>query len=158
MGKVIFDYFTALGSSRVRVRVSGLLVQNNSLLLIAHKKRGEVYWLLPGGGVKYGESLLEALEREFCEELGIDIDVQNLMFVCDSIDPRGGKHILNVTFRCTSRHGDYRLGREKRLYDYGFFNAQDISEKTLYPPVNRTLMAILNNEESELYLGSLWLL
>ena len=154
---MIFDYFANRVSSKVRVRVSGLLVQNDTLLLIAHKKSGEIYWLLPGGGVKYGESLVKALEREFCEELGIDIDVHNLLFICDSIDPQGRRHILNITFRCTSRHGQYHLGKEKRLHDYGFFNEQEISGKTLYPPINSTLISILNNQESSLYLGSLWL-
>jgi ADP-ribose pyrophosphatase YjhB (NUDIX family) len=44
----------------VRVRVGGILITNDGILLIAHKKDNNVYWLLPGGGVDYGESLSEA--------------------------------------------------------------------------------------------------
>lgn len=40
-----------------RVRVAGVLVEEGKLLLIAHKKKKNIYWLLPGGGVDYGESL-----------------------------------------------------------------------------------------------------
>jgi len=154
---LLFDFFINHGSRRVRVRVSGLLIEHDALLLIAHKKRGKVYWLLPGGGMNYGESMTRALEREFREELGVTVNVHDPMFIGDSIDPRGRRHILNVTFRCTYREGEYLLGRDRRLYDFGFFKKEEIPDKLLYPPINSTLVSILNNKKSELYLGSLWL-
>jgi 8-oxo-dGTP diphosphatase len=157
MGTLLFDICNPNGSARVRVRVSGLLVEHDTLLLIAHKKRRSIYWLLPGGGVKYGESMTSALEREFREELGITINVHDLLFICDSIGPRGGRHIINVTFRCSYRDGEYHLGRERRLYDFGFFGRDEISGKRLYPPINATLVSILNKKKSELYLGRLWM-
>ena len=48
----------------IRVRVAGIIVEDARVLLIAHKKNDKVYWLLPGGGVDFGESLPDAgLER-----------------------------------------------------------------------------------------------
>jgi len=38
----------------IRVRVAGVIVHDNRILLIAHKKKGEEYWLPPGGGIDYG--------------------------------------------------------------------------------------------------------
>jgi 8-oxo-dGTP diphosphatase len=147
-----FDIF----NRGVRIRVSGILVRDNTLLLIAHKKRGEIYWLLPGGGIEYGESLSQALRREFREELGIGIDVNEIAVVCDSIEPRGKRHILNIIFRCGYRNGDYRLGRDRRLHDYGFFGARDIPGIRLYPPINAALAAILDKKKHDIYEGSLW--
>jgi len=48
-----------------RIRVSALLRWQDRILLCRHEKvgRGE-YWLLPGGGVNSGESLVDALHRE----------------------------------------------------------------------------------------------
>jgi ADP-ribose pyrophosphatase YjhB (NUDIX family) len=57
-----------LSNKKIRIRVAGLVVEENKILLIAHKKGNEIYWLLPGGGVEYQESLDEALKREFFEE------------------------------------------------------------------------------------------
>ena len=39
-----------------------------------HEKSGREYWLLPGGGVNSGESLVEALRRELEEEVAIGDD------------------------------------------------------------------------------------
>lgn len=140
----------------VRVRVSGILIRDGELLLIAHKKKGEIYWLLPGGGVKYGESLVRALEREFREELGISIDVGAFACMSDAIEPHGKRHILNISFFCTYRGGEYRIGKEGRLCEYGFFSAGKIPGMRLYPPINDTLASIIEHGGHEPYLGSLW--
>lgn len=65
-------------SGRVRVRVGGLLLRNGSLLLAAHQgllPDGAPFWSPPGGGWQFGESLKEALVREFREETGLDVQV-----------------------------------------------------------------------------------
>ena len=55
-----------------RIRVSAILRWHDRVLLCRHEKPGKEYWLLPGGGVNSGESLVDALHRELGEEIGID--------------------------------------------------------------------------------------
>lgn len=149
---MIFDVFR----KKVRVRVSGIILRDDALLLIAHKKNNEVYWLLPGGGVRYGESLTEALNREFHEELGIGVSVGKPALMCDSIDPSGKRHILNIAFRCDHRDGEFRVGKERRLHDYGFFRKEELAAMRIYPPINITLAAVVEKRDHDFYLGSLW--
>ncbi len=52
-----------------RVAVKAVIVEDKKLLLVIEKD--DEFWSLPGGGVEYGESVLEALGRELEEELGV---------------------------------------------------------------------------------------
>ncbi|HNX24670.1 MAG TPA: NUDIX hydrolase [Spirochaetota bacterium] len=140
----------------VRVRVAGILITGDSILLIAHKKNDDVYWLLPGGGVDYGESLSEALIREFVEELNIDITVNDLALISDSIDPAGDRHIVNICFICKHEGGEYILGDEGRLHDFRFFKKDEIPHINLFPPINNELVSIMNSGVSGKYIGKLW--
>ena len=50
---------------RPRIRVAGILVENNKILLIQHHKNNKKYWLIPGGGNDWGETTKQALIREY---------------------------------------------------------------------------------------------
>ncbi len=141
----------------VRIRVSGILVDQGKLLLIAHRKNNDIYWLLPGGGVDYGESLKEALCREFYEELHVSIDVDEIALVSDSIDPDGNRHVVNVCFACRYESGEFQLGDDERLHDFRFFTENEIRDITIYPPINNELLSIMKKEcISSRYIGKLW--
>ena len=140
----------------VRVRVGGIIISNGEVLLIAHKKENDIYWLLPGGGVDYGESLSEALMREFAEELNIEITVNDLALISDSIAPMGERHIINIFFLCEYSKGDFMLGDEIRLHDFKFFKREEISNIKLFPPINDELISIMDSGAKMKYIGKLW--
>ncbi len=65
-------------AGQVRVRVGGLLLRDGALLLAAHRNllpAGAPFWSPPGGGWQFGESIREALQREFREETGLTVRV-----------------------------------------------------------------------------------
>lgn len=140
----------------LRVRVAGILIAGDGVLLIAHKKNDDVYWLLPGGGVDYGESLSEALVREFMEELNIKITVSDLAFISDSIDPAGDRHVVNICFICEHAGGEYLLGTEGRLHDFRFFSREELSEIKIFPPMNDELVSVIDSGAKGKYIGKLW--
>lgn len=69
--------------NRLRVRVCGLCRQEDRLLLVRHQGLGTTgtFWSPPGGGVQFGEKAYDALIREFLEETGLIIDVEELLFI-----------------------------------------------------------------------------
>ncbi len=82
-----------------RIRVSAILRWQDRMLLCRHEKGEKQYWLLPGGGVNSGESLVDALHRELGEELGIaeNLPVEGPVAIVDSIAPIrsfAAKHVV----------------------------------------------------------------
>lgn len=87
-----------------RVRVCGLLVRNDTLLLTAH--RGLLpnqlpFWSPPGGGWQFGETLQQGLEREFAEETGLAVSVGRFLHLHEFRGP--GLQALELFFEVRPR-------------------------------------------------------
>jgi 8-oxo-dGTP diphosphatase len=145
-------------SKNPRIRVAGIMTENGRVLLIAHRKAGKVYWLLPGGGVEFSEPMECALEREFREELNLDVRPEDIAFISDSINPESGRHIVNVCFHCKKLSGEITLGADRRLHSFGFFSAEQVAGLKIFPPVNDELVGILEGTGGgQVYLGARWM-
>lgn len=66
------------------LRVYGILINDRNQVLVSDECRhGYSFTKFPGGGLEFGEGLTDGLKREFEEELGITIDVDQLFYVND---------------------------------------------------------------------------
>jgi ADP-ribose pyrophosphatase YjhB (NUDIX family) len=79
---------------------SGLLRRHGELLLVRCLYAGEPepLWTLPGGRQEAGESIVETVAREFLEETSLRVEIGDLAYVSESIDPAADLHVLNCTF------------------------------------------------------------
>lgn len=137
-----------------RIRVSGILKKDNEILFVKHKKRGEEYYLLPGGGVDFGETLETALKREFMEEVNISIDVKNLSFISEGVDPKGEKHIISMVFYVEYIEGELKLPDEERIIGAEYLEINKLKEYLIYPNIKKELMS--GNYKELKFLGNIW--
>jgi ADP-ribose pyrophosphatase YjhB (NUDIX family) len=127
----------------MRVRVAGLLRVSGSILLVEHEKAGRAYWLLPGGGVHAGERAADALRRELREELSVDCEVKELLFVVEAIGD-GGKHLIQSTYEIeVPDMTGLRIGGDRRVRRYGFFGAGELEPLAVYPDIKSELRGFL---------------
>ena len=71
------------GSSHHVILVVAAIVEQDDAFLLTRRQKGvhlEGLWEFPGGKVDNGETHAQALRREMREELGVDVDVQELRF------------------------------------------------------------------------------
>ncbi|MES2558014.1 MAG: NUDIX hydrolase [Bacteroidota bacterium] len=71
-------------TKRFNLRVYGLLInEHNEVLLADERRNGYAFTKFPGGGLEWGEGIIDGLKREFQEELGIEIEVGELFYLTD---------------------------------------------------------------------------
>lgn len=145
-----------------RLRVSALLRRGNRLLLCRHEKGGRQYWLLPGGGVDAGETLIRALRRELAEELGIgeDFPLEGPIGIAESISPEGAperRHVVHIIFAgdLGERSLEAVTSRDAAVRGHRLFDVQELSDIVLHPPIQRFL-GRWQPGDPVVYLGALW--
>jgi ADP-ribose pyrophosphatase YjhB (NUDIX family) len=147
-----------------RLRVSAILRWQDGILLCRQEKRGEEHWLLPGGGVKGGETLLEALQRELEEETGLvhggeGLPLEGPVAIVESISPERSlwsKHVVHIVF-AAELDGSLAdvTSTDEAVDGHRVVRLQDIDDVLLHPPIARFLRRWQPGDPC-VYLGSVW--
>jgi ADP-ribose pyrophosphatase YjhB (NUDIX family) len=142
----------------IRIRAAGILVKDGRILLVRHEKSGKSYWLLPGGGVDFGETVEQALVREFKEEVGLDISVGKLALVQDSIPPDRHRQVLNLYFLVTAIDHKLTVTPDAVLRDAAFYPLEEFPRMQVNPNVKKEILeGIATGWGGECrYLGNRW--
>jgi 8-oxo-dGTP diphosphatase len=145
-----------------RIRVSALLRWNEGVLLCRHEKPGKEYWLLPGGGVHSGESLVDALHRELAEELGLNDEValEGPVAIVDSISPAqsfAAKHVVHIIFAADlgGRSLEAVTSKDAAVRGHRLFGLDELVDVVLHPPIQRFVQRWRPGDPA-VYLGALW--
>lgn len=80
--------------NRVRPAVKALIVRDGRLLATVNDDAEGDWYLLPGGGMEFGESMHEALQRECLEEIGCRVEIGDVVMLRDYL---GARHELAET-------------------------------------------------------------
>ena len=103
------DYIKNTYGGKTRVRVCGICIKNDSILLVNHKGLSrDSFWSPPGGGLNYLEDSESALKREFLEETGLTIKVKRLLFVNEHLSEP--LHAIELFFEVEIISGELRIG------------------------------------------------
>ena len=132
-------------ANHIRIRSCGILIQDKAILLIKHINIGELdeFWCPPGGAVQFGETLSQAVIREFKEETSLDISCQSLIATNEHIAPP--LHAIEFFHETHIIDGKLKLGfdpelnkQDQIIKELKFFTKKELSlinTKKIHPIV-----------------------
>lgn len=135
------------------VGVGAVIFDENNRLFLA--KRGEKArsergkWECPGGGLERFESLKEAIEREFKEEFGAEVEFVRVLEVLNHIIPSEDKHWVAIPALCNLKKGTPRILEPEKCAEIGWFTFSEMEKMPLSVLFGDGLMDILKDYLNE---------
>ena len=130
------------------VKARALILLDGRVVITRQRRRNQAYNALPGGRVKPGESVLDALVRELREEVDLEIEPGRLVYIAEVLAPRVIQD-LNLVFLASAPGVDESERLE--LIDPG-------SERPVFPPLLGHIAADLVDDfaQAPRWLGNVW--
>ena len=105
---------------RFNIRVYGILIHNNALLVSDEYIKRNKVTKLPGGGLEFGEGTRDCLIREFREELQLEVEVTEHFYTTDfyvasSFDTNS--QVVSIYYRVEPRAG-FQIATSEKPHDY----------------------------------------
>lgn len=140
-----------------RIRVSVIIFVKEKFLLVKHKKDHFEYWLLPGGGQSFGESMLDAARRELQEEL--NITAESFVFLClRETFCQNKRHIVFPIFLAIRPNTEsIRVGSDPRVIGYSWVQKEEIAKMTIFPNIKEDLIRFADSKTLQSYRQLDWI-
>ncbi len=131
------------------VRVYGLALRADQVLVSKESYAGRKFMKFPGGGLEKGEGLISALKREFQEELGVAIEVVSHFYTTDFFQVSAfdeSQQLLSIYYRVkVPDFINLELINDQSINEqFSWVKLEELSSNELSFPVDRHVMKLLN--------------
>mgnify|MGYP003110707551 CR=1 FL=1 len=137
------------------IRVYGILINKKNEVLLSDENRfGRKFTKFPGGGLEHGEGLKDCLKREFIEELQLDVEVEELIYLTEfyqqsAFDAKD--QIISIYYSVRSPLTT-KIKTTDKLFDFQsddqevhrWVSLDELSEKDMTFPIDKEVAKILS--------------
>ena len=110
-----------------RLGAACIVVHENKVLLgKRNKKNAKGLWVIPGGGINFGEKMIDAAKREVKEETNIDVEIQKFVDFQEIINIPGEYH--SIVFFFLAKPTSFDLVAREDLSEAKFFSLEEIKK------------------------------
>lgn len=150
------------------VRVYGILIHEDRLLVSDEHIKGMNITKLPGGGLEFGEGTIDCVIREFKEELDLDIEVENHFYTTDffvnsafsinnqvisiyyTVKPKSELNLSELAFKISSKPFDFEKKKDG-AQTMRWIELNKISENDFTFIIDKRIGEMLNNSWKQLF-------
>jgi len=132
------------------VRVYGALIHERALLISDEKHQGMAFTKLPGGGLEFGEGLLECLIREFKEETDLTVVVGEHLYTTDFFQRSAfdrSHQVISVYYRVFLREkkGVFTPASQEKDQSFRWVDLKNLNEEVFTFPIEKKLVPVLKS-------------
>ena len=139
------DMCVRCGEGVINIRVGAIIIKDDKILMV--KNNRDDYYYSVGGRIQFGETAEQAVKREVKEELGFEMEIDRLGFICEAyfygtIGDKQERLIYEPAFYFYMKAPDgFELENETFLEDGSPEYLEWVpfdTEKTIYPEFFKT--------------------
>ena len=114
---------------------SAVLVEKDGRFLLGKRNKANAngLWVIPGGGVRYGETIKEAAVREIKEETNLDIELVKAIGFKEIINLPGNYHTIVFFHLAKPKNSDLKASED--CSEAGFFTIDEIKKMDIVESV-----------------------
>ena len=141
---------------QIRYSAKALIINNGKMLAIKLSNGSEEWYIMPGGGQEAEELLPDTVRREVAEEIGIMVNVKDLVFAIEGVHGECF-HRVDLVFLCeyAGEIENAILHRDAYQVGYDWLDINTLNHVQLYPSkLRRQIMNLYEGKEYTVYLGN----
>lgn len=140
----------------VRNAAKALIIKDGKMLAIKLKDEQDEWYIMPGGGQDVEEILPETVCREVAEELGLQVEAKDLVFVIEGVHGESF-HRVDLVFLCEyiGKIENAVLQSDTYQVGYDWLDIKSLNTTPLYPSkLRRQIMNLYEGKAHKVYLGN----
>ncbi len=140
----------------MRCRPALVLLENNHVLVMKYQYGDQFIYNLPGGNPDPGELLTETICRECMEELGIDVEVGQMLLMGQVSGTENRDDVLHILFEGELIGGipELQVG-ETNAQEVLWLPIDQLSQVTMYPNIGEELVDLFITQQKGKYVGTI---
>lgn len=141
---------------KIRNAAKALIIRDDKMLAIKISDEKEEWYIMPGGGQDAEELLPDTVCREVAEELGLKVEVKDLVFVIEGLHGENF-HRVDLVFLCEyiGEIENAVLQADTNQAGYAWLDIKTLNTTPLYPSkLRRQIMNLYEGKAYHIYLGN----
>lgn len=119
-----------IGKDYIGVGCGAFIINDKNELLLQQRNKApeKEHWSIPGGKVEMFETFHQAVKREVKEEIGVEIEIIDLLGICDHIVPNEEVHWVSPSYLCKITKGEPTIMEPTKHADMKWFSLEQLPQ------------------------------
>ena len=152
---------------QIRNSAKSIIISGEKILLTKNQDNDGYFYLFPGGGQEHGETIHQALIRECIEEIGQQVEIEELLHIREYIGKNHeyssfdfDVHQVEFYFTCkiVSEINSYKKPSNPDIHQVGieWIPVEKLLQYRVYPKeLRKYIIKHFNDVKSPVYLGDI---